>query len=180
MDNKHYNGFTLLELIIVISIIAIVSAIAVPTLYTTFHKLKVDKAATQIAWDLKHAQSAAIKERANCNVSFSEEGAYTAIVQTIPTKTIIDVNMTGSAGHTGRYPGISFFRNEDGDTGTYEDPITFGGDSINFKPTRKVNIGSLFLMPSSDFGSNRKDRWRKITISMAGRIRIYKYNNGWE
>lgn len=179
-DNTQYNGFSLSELVVVIAISGIILGVSIPTLFTALHKVRVDKAATQIAWDLKHAQSAAITSRAICAVSFNEGGTYTVVLQTNPTKTLIAVDMPGSPGHPGRYPGIEFLRNEDGDPGTYEDPITFAGDSINFKPTRKVNIGSIYLMPKSDFVDGRKDRWRKITVSIAGRIRIYRYNNGWQ
>src|SRR5271169_6987612 len=60
--NPHYAGYSLVELIVVIGILAALTAIAFPLLYKTFLSSNtVLKAAKQLEADLKTAQYIAIQ-----------------------------------------------------------------------------------------------------------------------
>ncbi|MGR3178934.1 MAG: pilus assembly FimT family protein [Candidatus Anammoxibacter sp.] len=164
----NQKGFSLMELIIVIAIIGIISAISIPTLFTALHKKRVDQAAQQIVWDLRRARSAAIRHKEDCVVSFSGMGTYTAYLKNT-NKNILNGNLKE------RYPGVEF--NCKGDDGNLiGDPV----DAVTFKPTRKISgiENRIFIMSTSDLSANRTAGMRKISVSSTGRVKIKKYTSG--
>lgn len=154
-------------MIVVAAIVGIISAIAVPAILNTLHKIRVDQVAEQILWDLQHSRTAAIRHRINCKVEFGTGGTYTATLQTNPTRKIADVDIKK------RYPGIEF-NCKDQDGNIIADPV----NDVTFTKTRTANTASIFIMPSEDILANRSDRMRRITINTTGRIRIKRYVTG--
>jgi len=94
------SGFTLLELVIVITIAAIVIAIATPTTLAWLRERGVRNAASQLGLDLQRAKLMAIKENANCTITINAPAAnqYTISLN----NEVIDL---------GRYPGGVAFTN---------------------------------------------------------------------
>ena len=64
------RGFTLLELIIVVSILSIFAALALPTFNNAFSDYKIESAAKRIASDMRYARSYAITTADTINVVF--------------------------------------------------------------------------------------------------------------
>lgn len=64
------RGFTLLELLITVSIIAILMALAVPSITSTMRKNRVKAATEELYSQIKWARSEAIKRRADVFVAF--------------------------------------------------------------------------------------------------------------
>jgi len=64
------RGFTLLELILVIGILSIFAALAIPTFTDAYADYKVESAANRIAADIRYARSYAIKIADTINVVF--------------------------------------------------------------------------------------------------------------
>ncbi len=67
---KHAAGFTLAELIIVIAILAICSAIALPDVATFSSGYRLKVAAREVATDLQFARLLAVKENTSFQVVF--------------------------------------------------------------------------------------------------------------
>ena len=63
-------GFTLLEVMIVVALLGIVLAIAVPSINSTLDEMKLDSAAQEIVTAIHYAQSLAIKEGVAYGVEF--------------------------------------------------------------------------------------------------------------
>ncbi len=72
--NKHLdrdnNGFTLLELLIVIAIMGIFIAAAIPSFKGTYKSFKVDTATSQLASAINYTRQKAILERVKCRLNF--------------------------------------------------------------------------------------------------------------
>jgi prepilin-type N-terminal cleavage/methylation domain-containing protein len=70
MKRKHSPGFTVVELIIVIAIMAICSAIAMPDIATFASGYKLKAAAREVATDLQLTRLLAVKENKTFQVIF--------------------------------------------------------------------------------------------------------------
>lgn len=69
---KDKTGFTLLEMIIVVSIITIMASIAAISFYPNIDKIKADMSARSVALNLNYARIQAIKENNNYIVKFEK------------------------------------------------------------------------------------------------------------
>ena len=78
MMNKkpQQNGVTLIELMVVIAILGVVSAVTVPNLVGYVPNWRLKRAATDLTGNLNMARTTAIKESRDCAVAFST-GGYT-------------------------------------------------------------------------------------------------------
>ena len=71
--SHRQQGFTLLELLLVVTIIGVMSAVSISGLRAASDRARVNEAATQLAADLQRARSAA--QRYNQNASFKIDTA---------------------------------------------------------------------------------------------------------
>ena len=80
---KKQSGFTLMELMITIAIIAILSGIAIPNAINWRNNAQVSSAARGLYSDLQSARSMAVKENRECTVTFntSGSGSYTISIE---------------------------------------------------------------------------------------------------
>ncbi len=75
---KHYRGFTLIELMVTIVIVAILLGIAVPEFSTFMKNNRIATAASELLADLALARSEAGKRGQNVTVCISSDGATCA------------------------------------------------------------------------------------------------------
>lgn len=73
---RKETGFTLMEIMVVIAIIGVLSAIAVPTYLGALPKLRVKDAAMDLGANIQQARLQAIKINGDCTVTFAA-GSYT-------------------------------------------------------------------------------------------------------
>lgn len=70
---RHYkvkSGFTLIEMLVSVAVLAILVGVAVPSFQSTLDKRRLNDAGEQIYSDLQFARSEAIKRNANVSVAF--------------------------------------------------------------------------------------------------------------
>ncbi len=73
MPLSNRSGFTLIELMITIAVLAILAAIALPSFQSTLERLRVKGAAENFFADLQYARTEAIKQ--NRNIQFQVDAA---------------------------------------------------------------------------------------------------------
>ena len=170
------KGFTLIEVIVVIGIIGIMSAIAIPAINSWVPNYRLKAAARDVYSAAMKAKSEAVKRNSNVamtfnqivdginhvcivyeddNNNFSHDSGEEIVYRMENWPNQVDFDLIKGGGD-----GISFVNNGDGNpTITYQPnalPSAFGGAAPN---------GSVFLM-------NSNGREMSVVINRAGSIRI--------
>lgn len=70
---KNKNGFTLVELLLVVIILGILSGIAIPSFRKTYLNLELSNTADTIAYLMRFAQARAVTQRTNYRLIFNSE-----------------------------------------------------------------------------------------------------------
>lgn len=152
---RRQKGFTLIELMIVIVVMAILAAIAVPS-YREYQAQSRHKGAVrQIASDLMAARMQAISENNWIALNIDNSHAYTIFrdIDKNGTKTSTN-NVTLAVKDL--YP-------------TYYDIVTyFSGTVVTFYPNGTGSTTTLY------FYSTSRANWMWITISAAGRVKVWQ------
>ena len=143
------TGFSLIELIIVIALISIVSAFAVPAWqkYTANTNLKT--AAREVMADLSNAKQRAVEENLKYSITFNVAGNNYALS---PTDT-----------------GVTLWTKELASFGNgilIDDSVTFTSSVVNFQKRGTVSLGSVRLR--NGLGSTAE-----ITVNITGRSHVH-------
>jgi prepilin-type N-terminal cleavage/methylation domain-containing protein len=160
------NGFTLVELMVVIACIGILAVAATPTLRQYMRMVNLRQAVYQISGDLYTVKSQAIKSGANCSITFTP-GPGTAYALSNPNR-IMDLNT---------YRGnVAFAANPD--------PGALPGDA--FSPTITFNARGLSgLVPpvtTQVYVTNADNRIFRVQVTATGAVSVRLWNgnsNSW-
>ncbi len=168
-------GVTLAELIAVIGIIAVISAMAIPNYLAWLPKSRLNGAARALSADLHLARMRAISENRVFTVKFDiNNNRYTLYGENGPVKTVDIEKMFKGIGY-GYMPG----KNPSGKK--IKRSVTFSGKppKVSFRPSGFSNkSGSIYLMPSGNADIKTQI---VITVILTGRVRLYRrVENGWK
>ena len=174
LDHKHQLGFTLLELIVTLSVIAIVAAIAIPKMSTWAANYRLNSAARDLAANLQHAKLEAVKRRTQCTITFKQPVGTCdyAVYMDADSNLEYDAEEILIQVRLSDYKGVAFDTSEGGGDG-----LSFP-DNDNFRPSVAFNTRGLPINNTggSETGSiyliNTNNRKKEIQISAAGSIRI--------
>jgi prepilin-type N-terminal cleavage/methylation domain-containing protein len=79
-QNKiHQGGFTFTELLVVIVMVSILSAIAVPSFFGFLQKAKVNNGLAKLQGALQEAQRQAVRKSQDCTVTFPSSGTLSNV-----------------------------------------------------------------------------------------------------
>src|SRR5512135_3322479 len=142
------NGMTLIELIVVIAILALSGAVAVPPLLDWRHGMRLRAAANEIRNDLELARARAVKENTDVVVQFDPPGGHYQVTYTDDAGNLVRVK-------THSLPvGIRI--------ATENPAYTFGHQAV-FGSRGTARSGTLVL-------ANSKGATRQIVVNFLGRV----------
>ena len=164
------SGFTLIEVIIVIGVIGIMSAIAIPNIISWLPDYRLRSAARDIVSCLQEAKLRAVKEDATTGIEFDfTNNTLSAWVDdggSVPGDLIFNAPPDTDEVYYSQINmplGIDMYQNGSSDINN-----PFGFNSRGFPAT---NIGSIFIR-------NNKSNYRRILVNIPGNIRIEKSTDG--
>ena len=182
MMRDRQQGFTLVEVLIVIAIIAIMSGVVAPSLLGAIPGIRVSGAARDVLSDFRMARTLAVDRGFPVIVEFdapsnthyrmyvdrNRDGSYTSGTDTL----VKEVTLTNE------YKSIILKSNDGAAPADGVDLDGTGGDSIAFQPNGSASgTGAVYLMPSRDSGGSRNDRNRRVwVVAATGNVRIENYN----
>ena len=168
VNKKNTSGFTLMELMVVIAIIAIISGIAIPNFLSMLPKSRLRSATRDIVSCLQEMKLRAIRENATTVVIFNlANDEYTAFVDNGPGAATGNWALDATDTIIKRIvlpPDIDLY-----DSGFTLSPNTFGYDDRGLPGNNSFGSVSLTY--------NNKD-YRKVTVNFAGNIRVQKSTDG--
>jgi type IV fimbrial biogenesis protein FimT len=168
---QNAKGFTLVELMIVVTLIAAISAVAVPNIVVWRQNAQLSAAARDLYSDFQLAKITAIESNQYCSMTFNQSPAGYLIYKenTLPycqydTGDEIIKNVALS-----NYGATRFDTSQGGGDGlTFSSPanaIAFAPDGLPKNNTGGFGAGTVYL-------KNDRDKKIRVIVSSAGNIRI--------
>jgi len=173
------QGFTLLELLIVIAFVAIIMAIGMPDFSKWKEKHEINGQAKKVYFDMMLARSTSVKNDNNVSVTFNADKNFYKVHDDTNSDGVEDhgesiksVNLENNV-EFGYVPGL---RDIDGNMVT--SPVFLGsGNTVTFNSRGQASKGgSIFLIHKNDI-SVSNNRLRSINILKAtGAVEYLKYD----
>ena len=160
MNRQKNTGMTLIEVMVVVAIIGIVVAIAVPSFSTMLENQRIKGAAEAVLADLRWARAEAIKRNAPVRVTFTTGSSWSYTINGDPTgtntllKTVNGSDFPSTALQTARFAGRVAF--------------------TTFDPVRGTNLNNgTATITSNNLSAG-------VKVSTLGRVRICGSMGGYD
>lgn len=186
-DPRCRKGFSLVESMIVVALLAILGLLGVPQFLEYIPKYRVDGAAKGLASQLELYRIKAISTNLRHKLTF-DDAAQTIVVDTIDANgnTIANITTISFKDQGTTYPKILLGRNTTdalpgSPSGGTSAAAEFGAGAlteVTFLPSGVATLsGEFFVIPQSDKAvGGRSDRIIGISLSRAGVVRKFRYD----
>lgn len=184
MRLRDKAGFTITELLIVVALLGVMAAVAIPNIISWIPAMRVNSAARDLASEMQLARMKAVSERNDYVITFdttnNQYSIYDDDDSDFSTSNVLVKTVDIDTEHKGIQFG--YVSGQTSTSGTaISNSVTFTGTPrrVAFEPNGTANKnGSVYLIPTEDIASSRKDRQRAITVIQTGRIKLWRYYAG--
>ncbi|MBI3404101.1 MAG: GspH/FimT family pseudopilin [Acidobacteria bacterium] len=168
------RGFSLFELIVVLAIIMIISAIAVPNIMTSWQQYRLNDAARQMSTLIQMTRYEAIKRNTNVSCRLAVAGGLTFIyidmngdgaMQNTESQVYVPRDMVMSPATAPAYNSMGL-----GATIAPAGSITFDGRGAVTFP---VGIGAATYAFSIGYQGNTSPGYKAISLTPAGKLKVW-------
>ena len=176
--HTHSQGFSLLELMIVIAIIAIMTGIAIPNFISSRPRAQIKKATRDLYSNMQLAKVKALRDSSEWAIQFNTAADSYDLLS---AKGADDTWNTGDdtvfkTVELDFYPGIVYGSLHGPRPGSSSDPsdgVSFGSNRLEFNPDGSSSSGTVYF-------NNDDDTCAVGAASSAGRIKAWhNYGGGW-
>ncbi|WYD79760.1 MAG: GspH/FimT family pseudopilin [Candidatus Electrothrix gigas] len=179
-NTSNSNGFSFVELMVVIALIGLLSAIGLPSLLRNLPEKRLKNAARSLYADLQKAKLLAVKENKNVTVTFDTATKQYSFIDddgntVAPTVSLAD---SGAVQYGCNATTFNDWRQspaaaESPDTAIPPSGVT---DNITFTNLGVANTEDIYLQDD-----NVQEVCYAVTVSMLGSVKILRYNGSiWE
>jgi len=160
MDNKQ-KGYSITELMVVVSIIGILGVIAVPNFVTSVSTYKLKNTSVDLCSNLRKARSIAVKQNRNVAISFNTDAKTYSIDSGVPVQLEAGVsfghgNATSTANSGESIP---------------SDGVSFASEKATINNQGISNAGYVYL-------ENDKGEAYAVGVHTSGRIVLRHWSDG--
>ena len=155
MNRLQSAGFMLIELMIVIAITAILTALAVPSFSVTLDNQRISGAAEAVLSDLRWARSEAIKRNTEVRVTFTSGSNWSYTIDTVPVLATNDGILPKTV-YGSDFPSTTL------STASFSGGVAY----TTFDPVRGINSNNGTATIESDHYTG------DVIVSSLGRVRI--------
>jgi prepilin-type N-terminal cleavage/methylation domain-containing protein len=188
---RRVGGFTLLEVMSVVAIIAIMSGIAVYSINTNLDRIRADTAVRRVSIALSYARIRAIAEDCNYIVTFrfrasSDPGHAKCYIEMVADTNKNGVKDAGETTRTEDLPkgvvyelkGYHDIHNIEADSSDW-DGIAFPGNTVTFLPRGNATTkGEVYMIPEQSLKKGINDLRRAVSLEkLSGRTIPWFYHS---
>jgi prepilin-type N-terminal cleavage/methylation domain-containing protein len=198
---RRIGGFTILEVMTVVAVIAILSGIAVYSINTNLDRIKADTAVRRVSFALNYARIRAVSENCNYVVSFrtrtsigrNQSKCYIEMLADSDNDGVKDTNEKIRTedlpkGIVYDLNGLKDIYDVTADANT-RDGIAFPDNKVTFLPRGNATTkGEVYIIPETNIKKNLNDNRRAVSLEkLSGRTIAWFYrrsladagNNPW-
>jgi prepilin-type N-terminal cleavage/methylation domain-containing protein len=178
---KATHGYTLMEIMVVVGLISIGSAVAIPVTMRMVHDARGDSAMTMTATFLQTQRNRAVSERRNIIITFPTDTTMQAERVEVPSGdlTVIDEMTLEGEEQFLKLDGLTDTVDVTGANAvnfTGDDPVMFTSDGSFIDSAGDVTNATIFVARPE-----YPDTQRAITVmGVTGLVRTWKWRGSWQ
>ncbi len=172
------NGFTLIELMVVLAIISIMFAIMIPNVSGYMSSLEINAAADELATDLRSARQLAISKNVKTVIIINVNARqYSLYRMPMPGETLSGPGW--SDGTNNYFPVTVRSLSGNGTIGYQTIPNAVSSPFVIFNSDGSSSGGTLYLMPDKEHSQGVQQKMKQIlAMASTGHVRVLTWQGG--